>query len=208
MGDFFAGRWLHALLARSGLRALVERTQRELELHEQAQHTLRHWKAVLLRARLSAWYPAVVALLAVISAGTGMYPYSPVLVAAVVFAPWRWRVIYFAAAIGAASGAGLLAVTLQNLGDQTIASAFAHLDRSAQWATAQRWIEAYGSYALALIAALPVPEMPALLTLILAKTPAWAIWLAVLAGKLVKYGIYILAVQLLLRAVRARRAGS
>lgn len=206
MGHIFNARTVQALLRRSGLHALVERYHHELEQHEQAQQVLRSWKSWLLRARASPVYPVVVALLAVISAGTATYPYSPVLIAAVVFAPQRWRVIYVAAALGAATGAGLLAMALQSVGDLALATLFSGFELSPRWADMQQWVAAYGSLALALIAALPVPEMPALLTLIVAKTPPGQIWLAVLAGKLVKYGLYIAVVLGLLRAIKRRRA--
>lgn len=195
-------RKLHALLLKSRLRSLVEAYHREVEQHQHAVQTLRSWKAVLLAFRTRPLYPVVVALLAVISAGTGMYPYSPVLIAAVVFAPFRWRIIYASAAIGAATGAGLLAVTLQTIGGQHLPGFFANVLGTLEGSRVQQWIDAYGTFALAVVAALPIPEMPTLLTLILANTPPWAIWLAVFAGKLVKYGAYILAVQLILKAIR------
>lgn len=152
-------------------------------------------------SRLSLAFPALVALLAVISAGTGLYPYGPVLAAAVVFAPERWRSTYLAACLGAATGATLLTLTVQSLGAHLIAQYFPGLELSPQWMLTQQWVEAYGSIALAVIAALPVPEIPPLLILALAKTPPPLIGLAIFCGKLFKYGLYIFLVRLLLKAL-------
>lgn len=204
MSGFTQNRWIHNLLDRSGLRSLVEKYHHELEQHQQAAQTLRNWKALLLSSRTSIAYPILIGTLAMISAGTGMYPFAPILIAAVVFAPFRWRTIYLSAVLGAATGAGLLALTIQLVSGQQFSGFFTELFGSVEGTRTQQWIKAYGSYALAVIAALPVPEMPALITLIVSKTPPWMIWLAILAGKLVKYGMYILAVQLILRAIRLR----
>lgn len=201
MSDFLHRRWVAALLERSGLHALVERHHREHEQHH--AHPRWSWRAVLHGSRLSFAYPALVALLAVISAGTGLYPYGPVLAVAVVFAPERWRSTYLAACLGAATGATLLALMVQSLvGQHLIAQYFPDLEYSPQWRLAQQWVAAYGSIALAVIAALPLPEIPPLLILALAKTPPPLIGLAIFCGKLCKYGIYIFIVRLILKAIR------
>jgi len=199
MSDFLHRPWVAALLRRSGLHALVERYHREHQQHH--AHPRWSWKAVLHGSRLSFAYPALVCLLAVISAGTGLYPYGPVLVAAIVFAPERWRSTYLAACLGAATGATLLTLTVQSLDGNLIAQFFPGLDRSPQWARAEQWVAAYGSVALAVIAALPVPEIPPLLILALADTPPPLIGVAIFCGKLCKYGTYIFLVRLLLKTL-------
>ena len=200
MSDFLHRPRVVALLERSGLHSLVERYHREHEQHR--THARWSWRAVLHGSRLSLAYPALVGLLAVISAGTGLYPYGPVLVAAVVFAPERWRSTYLAACLGAATGATLLTLAVQSVGGHLIAQYFPGLEFSPQWKPAQQWIEAYGSFALAVIAALPVPEIPPLLIVALAKTPPPLVALAIFCGKLCKYGTYIFLVRLLLKAIR------
>ena len=193
----FLQRRLAALLERSGLRALVERYHQ----HQQQPHDRLNWKSVLHGSRLSLAYPALVFLLALVSAGTGFYPYGPVLAAAVVFAPERWRAIYLSASLGAATGALLLTLAVQSLGGPLLGQYLPELQLSPQWTRLEQWIAAHGSLALALIAALPVPEIPPLLLLALAKTPPPQIWLAIFCGKLCKYGVYIFLVRLLLKAI-------
>ena len=202
MSDFSDRPWLNALLRRSGLRALVERYHRDHQQPPGLPRARLSWKTVLHGSRLSFAYPALVFLLAMISAGSGFYPYGPVLAAAVVFAPERWRSTYLAACLGAASGAALLTLALQSLGEPLLAQYLPDLGLAPQWTRIEHWVAARGAYALALIAALPLPEIPPLLILALAKTPVAAIWLAIFCGKLCKYGLYIFLVRLLLAALR------
>ena len=202
MNDFLQRPWVAALLRRSGLRAMVERRHHEREQQHTHVSARLSWKSVLHGSRLSLAYPALVYLLALVSAGTGLYPYGPVLVAVVVFAPERWRSIYLAACLGAASGATLLTLTVQSLGQPLMAQYLPELQLSPQWTLIEQWVASHGSLPLALIAALPVPEIPPLLILALAKTPPAEIGLAIFCGKLFKYGVYIFLVRLLLAALR------
>ncbi len=160
------------------------------------------WTAVLHRLRFSPLYPALVALLALVSAATGLYPFGPVLAAFVVFAPQRWRSTYLAACLGATAGSMLLAHTVQILGAHLIAEFFPGLEHSQKWMRAEKWVLAYGAWGLAAIAALPLPQLPPLLILALAHTPTSLIGLAILAGKLLKYGCYVWCVRLILKAIQ------
>ena len=87
------------------------------------------------------------------------------------------------------------------MGAHLIAEYFPGLEHSGKWIRAEKWVQAYGAWGLAAIAALPLPQLPPLLILTLAKTPTSLIGLAILAGKLVKYGFYVLSVRLILTAI-------
>jgi membrane protein YqaA with SNARE-associated domain len=87
------------------------------------------------------------------------------------------------------------------VGGHLIAEYFPGLEHSARWMRAEKWVLSYGAWGLAAIAALPVPQLPPLLILALAKTPTSLIGVAVLAGKLLKYGAYVLGVRLVLKAI-------
>ena len=203
MTDFLRHAWVASFLRRSGLHTLVERYHREAEQFEARPRGGMEatWQSWLYRLRISFAFPLLVSVLALISAGTGLYPYGPVLVAAVVFAPQRWRSTYFAATLGAAMGAMVLAFAVQHFGERMITEYFPGLEHSEQWMQAEQWIETYGVMVLAAIAALPLPQLPPLLILSLTKTSPALIGLAILIGKLCKYGAYILAVQLILKAI-------
>ena len=158
--------------------------------------------AVLLAAGNRKTFPVIVGLMAVVSAATGLYPFLPVLIAAVAIAPSRWRAIYLASVLGAATGAGLLASAIQLLGNELLARGFVRVGTLPHWLEAGQLVRSYGDYALAMVAALPVPQMPVLIVLALAKTSPWAVAAAVLVGKLAKYGVYIFGTELLFKAVR------
>jgi len=201
MSDFLHRPWLAALFERTGLRSLVERYYRE---HEHLTHgpPRRNLRGFLDGMRLSPAYPVLVGVLALISAGTGLYPFGPVLVAAVAIAPERWRSTYLAACIGAATGATLLVLAIQFVGGHLVPQYFPGLEHSEQWTRAEQWIEVYGVGALTVIAALPMPQIPPLLILALANTHPSLIWPAVAVGKLCKYGVYTLSAKLILNAIR------
>jgi membrane protein YqaA with SNARE-associated domain len=170
-----------------------------------AARVLRGWKAVLRAARNRKGLPVLVAAMAAVSSGTGLYPFMPVLVTAVAFAPSRWRAIYVAAVLGAAAGAGLLALAIQAAGEDLASIGIPRIGELPQWLEAEPLIRAYGDYALAMVAALPVPQIPVLLALALAHASPWSIAAAVLVGKAIKYGAYIAGTELIVAALRRFR---
>ncbi|HEX8987674.1 MAG TPA: hypothetical protein VF816_06910 [Rhodocyclaceae bacterium] len=166
-----------------------------------------HWHKVLLAARQWKSYPLVVGLLAVVSSGTALYPFMPVLIAAIALAPARWPVIYLSSVLGSAAGAGLLAAAVQTLGDGSFAAGMQWIGTAEGWLETRTLIRDYGDYAMAITAALPVPQVPVLVALALAKTSPLTIAAAVLVGKCVKYGAYVLGTEAVIGLVRrVRRA--
>lgn len=190
-------RWLHGVAERSGIRGLVAHYHR----HRQTGHGDGRWSRLLYRVRHSPSYPGVVGLLAVVSAATGLYPFAPVLIAAVVLAPERWRASYGASICGAALGAMLCAQVVQAIGSPLVAQLFPDIEQSRAWTRSAYWIGRHGSAALAIIAALPVPQMPALVVAALARLNPAVIGVAVFLGKAVKYGILVAAAQAVLRTI-------
>lgn len=166
-----------------------------------------HWHRVLLAAREWKSYPLVVGLLAVVSSGTALFPFMPVLIAAIALAPARWPIIYLASVLGSATGAGLLATAVQTVDDGSLAAGVQWIGTAEGWLETRTLIRDYGDYAMAIIAALPVPQVPVLVALALAKTSPLTIAGAVLVGKTVKYGVYVLGTEAVIGLVRrVRRA--
>lgn len=186
-------RWLHRLAEWSGIAALVHYFHRQHDGHRLGKF--------LYRVRHAPSYPVAVALLAMISAGTGLYPFGPVIVAATVFAPDRWRTIYLGASLGAAVGGALCAVVVETAGIQMVDSVFPEIRHHAYWERSAYWIGEHGALALAAIAALPVPQMPALIVSALGELNPVAIGGALFIGKLIKYGLYVGAVRLVLATI-------
>jgi membrane protein YqaA with SNARE-associated domain len=191
-------RWVHRLAMRSGLIRLVDFYLAGLN----AERKLNAGSRLLFGIRHSAWYPLLVGGLAVISAATSLYPFGPIIVAATVFAPNRWRGVIVGAALGAVIGASAFALLVQSYGVGLVDRFFPLLRESAIWEHSAYWINHHGSLALAAIAALPVPQMPAMILAALSEMGLLSIALALLVGKTLKYTVYVLGVLLVLRAIR------
>lgn len=191
-------RWLHGLALRGGLVRLIGYYTAGLG----AENKLNRGSRLLFRIRHSSWYPLLVGGLAVISAATSLYPFGPVIVAATVFAPSRWLTVIVASALGATLGASGLALLVHSLGLGLVDALFPALRQSIVWEQSAFWIEQHGSLALGAIAALPVPQMPAIILAALSGMGLVSIALALLIGKSIKYAIYALAVLLVLRTIR------
>ena len=67
------------------------------------------------------------------------------------------------------------------------------------------WISRYGWVALLAFAALPVPQMPVLLLSALSHISLAKIAVAILIGKLIKYGIYGVVVLSALKGIQERK---
>ena len=195
--------WLHRFAARCG----IERLALHLHHHRDTPEKLNRGSRMLFRIRHSAWYPAAIFLMAMISAGTGLYPVGPPLVAATVFAPQRWRGIYAASVLGAALGGMVSATIIQHAGVGFVDRFFPGIREHELWAQVTYWIDLHGGLSLAAIAALPVPQTPVLVVSALAGLHPATIALALFAGKLVKDGIYILGAMAVLRVIHRVAAG-
>ncbi|MFZ2267731.1 MAG: hypothetical protein WAV95_09150 [Azonexus sp.] len=191
-------RRVHRLAVRSGLVRMVDYYLAGL----QAESKLNAGSRLLFRIRHSAWFSLLVGGLAVVSAATSLYPFGPVIVAATVFAPNRWRAVIVASSLGAVIGATGFALFVQSVGPGLVDALFPALRASSIWEHSAYWINQHGSLALAAIAALPVPQMPAMILVALSEMGLPAIALALLVGKTLKYTVYVLGVLLVLRAIR------
>ena len=165
----------------------------------------RWWARMLSRARSSRIYPFVVALLAAVSAGTGLYPFGPVLIAAIVIAPQRWWHIYFASCLGATLGVLVFAGAVEFYGLPVVESMFPGIEQRTDWLRYTLWISRYGWIALLAFAALPVPQMPVLLLSALSHISLAKIAIAIFIGKLIKYGIYGVMVLSALKGIQERK---
>lgn len=127
-----------------------------------------------------------IGLLALVSAGDFLLPALPTqtsVVALGVLQPRRAAWIAAAFAVAAAGGAGLLALLLAWVGTP--------LPHGGAWDAAIAWVQAHGVWAVALAAALPAPpRLLTLATLACGVAPA-AVMAAVLAGRLVWFGLFL-----------------
>lgn len=165
----------------------------------------RWWKRILILLQRSRSYPFLVGLLAAVSAATGLYPFGPILAAAIVIAPRRWRAIYLASCVGATLGALAFAGSVELYGLPVIKSMFPGIEQSSDWLRYTHWIARYGWIALLIFAALPLTQMPVLLLSALSHISLVQIAIAILIGKLIKYGIYGIAVLSALKSIQDGR---
>ena len=200
-------RLLHRMAVWCRIDRLVERYHRHAHGHPDAAAAPDAGSQALYRIRRSPYYPLLVGALAFISAATGLYPFGPVIVAATVFAPPRWRGIYAASVLGAALGGMVSATVIQHAGVGFVDRFFPGIREHELWAQVTYWIDLHGGLSLAAIAALPVPQTPVLVVSALAGLHPATIALALFAGKLVKDGIYILGAMAVLRVIHSVAAG-
>lgn len=147
-------------------------------------------RATLERATGSRRYPFVVGVVAFVSTLSMSVPFASVLVFAVLLRRERWRAITLCSAVGASFGGLLLYLVFHHLGWNQLVAWYPEIAGSKSWRDATTWITRYGAWALFLIAATPLPQTPALAFAAITRLPAPEVLIALLTGKLIKYGVY------------------
>jgi membrane protein YqaA with SNARE-associated domain len=117
-------------------------------------------------------------------------PFSSILIGAVILRHARWKEIVLISSLGSATGGLILYFTFYYLGWSQVAAAYPDLMQSKLWSDATHWVAAYGCWALLGIAAMPLPQTPALIFTALLPLPASEVFSALFLGKLMKYGVY------------------
>jgi membrane protein YqaA with SNARE-associated domain len=117
-------------------------------------------------------------------------PFALILIGAVLLRHARWKEIVLISSLGSATGGLILYSIFYYLGWSQITAAFPDLMRSKAWSDATQWVSAYGTWALFGIAAMPLPQTPALIFTALLPLPASEVFFALFLGKLLKYGVY------------------
>ena len=141
----------------------------------------------LQRAARHRFMPALVGCLAFGLTVSMTVPVTSALIPAVLLSPRRWRSIALQAAFGSALGATLLVLLFHHLGWVQLHAQFPAMLESTGWQRVIAWTVEYGVIALFAIAALPLPQTPALIFFAITEQPVAQIFLAVLLGKLIKY---------------------
>jgi membrane protein YqaA with SNARE-associated domain len=142
------------------------------------------------RAILAYAYPLAVALTAMVLTLSMTVPVASLLITAILLRRERWKEIVILSSLGSAVGGVGLYLIFHHLGWSQIVAAYPDVLQSKAWSNATRWVSAYGTLALLGIAATPVPQTPALIFTAISRLPIEQVFVALLVGKLVKYGIY------------------
>jgi len=156
-------------------------------LHRLAEDTLLR---TVLRFASHPAYPAVVCVAAFGATLSMMLPFATVLVASVLAAPKRWRAVAIWSSVGTALGGLVLYLVFHHLGWLQFAERYPEIAASRAWLQASAWLSEWGLYSLFAIAALPLPQTPAVAFAALASLSPFGVFAALLLGKLAKYGLY------------------
>jgi membrane protein YqaA with SNARE-associated domain len=132
-------------------------------------------------------YPLVVAAIAFVATATFAFPFSIVLIPAVLLAPRRWLSLGVLTGIASGLGGAVLVEVFHFMGREVVLSRYPQIIESASWQYAQTWLESNGLFALALIAGSPLPQTPALFFYSLGNCSTSGVIVAVGIGKTFKY---------------------
>lgn len=144
-------------------------------------------QTLLQQHALAKYYPAFTGLIAC-GCAVSAIPFVPVLMTAVIIAPTQWRSITIFTSIGSALGGVFVLLIFHHLGWIQVMQSHPEWFSSTIWQLMLDWLSQWGVFALAFIAATPLPQSPALFFLAMTDQSWWSMWLALAGGKLLKYG--------------------
>lgn len=156
-------------------------------------HPITHRALEFLSQRTrSPWFPLLVGCCAFLSTITFTLPVELLVVIGVLMSPYRWIGIAVFAAIGSSIASLGLYLAFHHLGWNLLIEWYPEIATSKAWADATWWLSEYGSIALFLLMALPLPaiKIPALAFAGIYRMPIYEVLLAIGLGKLLKYTIY------------------
>lgn len=154
-------------------------------LFERLQNTLRR----AADGPHSQHVPLIAAALTFASTFTMSSPATIVIMTAVLLARARWRTIVLQSAFASAVAGMLLFLLFRHLGWEQLQAQFPDMQASAHWQRAVEWTATWGVPALCVMAALPLPQSPAIILLAIGDHSWAAVLLAIFAGKIIKYGV-------------------
>lgn len=160
-------------------------------------HAITHRAVEFLGRRAQEpWFPPLVGSCAFLATTTLALPVEVLVVATVLMSPRRWAAIGLFAALGSTIGSLVLYLAFHHLGWNLLIEWYPDIAISKAWADATRWLSQYGSIALFVLMALPlpVPKVPSLAFAGIYRLPIYEVLLAIGAGKLIKYSLYALIV--------------
>lgn len=120
---------------------------------------------------------------------TAAYPVTAIIVTAVMLAPRHWLRLSLGSATGSALAGAVIVGVSHLLGYNEIHHLFPNLISPETWAEASRWIDEFGVWAIFAVGASPLPQMPLLIFFGIVDDRVLEAFLALLGGKVLKYGI-------------------
>lgn len=136
------------------------------------------------------WYPYLVGVLTFSNNFLLVFPSDAFLISAVLVRPTAWVRAFVIAATGSSLGGLALAALIEWNPEYVMHDLFPWLYQSAKWSTVEPYIHRYGGWALGLVAAVPAPQVPAVVIAALAGVPLHEIFLGLWLGRLLKWGVF------------------
>jgi membrane protein YqaA with SNARE-associated domain len=146
---------------------------------------------ILKRAERTSFIP-LVGLVAFLSTLSMSVPVEWLVVAAALAAPRRWGATASIAALGSAIASLGLYLAFHHFGWNILAERYPELAGSRAWLQATDWLSRYGLLALFGLMAvpLPIPKLPMLAVAGIYRLPILDVFVAIVAGKMIKYLAY------------------
>lgn len=136
------------------------------------------------------WFPAALGFGALIDHFVVFIPVDGLLVSSTLLTPRRWFWLALASAVGSTIGAAMLSYLLATGGEAALAKFLPSLGSAGIWTQSRELFQHYGVYAVALFAASPFAQQPAVIVAALGGTSVPQIALATLVGRTLKSIVY------------------
>lgn len=136
------------------------------------------------------WYTYFVGFLTCINNFIFVLPSDAFLVSAVLVRPRSWLRVAIVASTGSALGGLALAALLEWNPDYVMRELLPSLYQSHAWARVEPYVNRYGAWAVGVVAALPFPQVPAVVIAALAGVPLHEIFLGCWLGRLPKWALF------------------
>lgn len=157
------------------------------------RHAVTHRALAALRHRTEgSGFPPLVGSCAFLATATLTLPVEGLVAVSVLMSPYRWIAIGIFAALGSTLASLALYLAFHHLGWNLLLAWYPDIAKSTAWVDATRWLSQYGSIALFVLMAfpLPVPKIPALAFAGIYRLPILEVLLAIGFGKALKYSAY------------------
>lgn len=147
-------------------------------------------RGFLERHIASRHYPSWVALASFGLTLLPSVPFGAVLCSAVLLDSRRWVRIWLLSSLAAAAGSLILFVFFHHLGWDQLVARFPDIVQSGVYGRVSAWVQAWGVWALFVVTVIPLPQTPALAVCAIVDQPLPLAFLALLAGKGLRYAVY------------------
>jgi membrane protein YqaA with SNARE-associated domain len=134
-----------------------------------------------------SWYPLLIGFFAFIDNLIVIVPTDGLLVSSILLRARRWLWFALAVTVGSSLGALLLAYLIEIHGMPWILNYFPNLNKGWAWMTTEKFFLEYGLIVVFAVAAAPVFQHPAIVLAAVSNIALVHIFLAVFAGRLIKY---------------------